>query len=72
MASFVEVNIGIAFACIHAMKPIMAKLFPGVFTAANPHAVERLPDQRINEASASSNDVVDAVIYAKAESKDIA
>jgi hypothetical protein len=55
MTSSVEVNIGIAFSCIHAMKPIMAKLFPGMFKSSRPHAVGRIPDQVINEASDSSN-----------------
>ena len=61
MTSSVEVNIGIAFACIHAMKPIMAKIFPAMFTSASPHAVDRIPDQLINERSDSSNGVVGTV-----------
>ncbi len=61
VTSSVEVNIGIVFACIHAMKPIMAKIFPAMFTSASPHAVDRIPDQLINERSDSSDGVVGTV-----------
>jgi len=31
MASSVEANVGIIFACMHAIKPILSKLIPGLF-----------------------------------------
>jgi hypothetical protein len=69
MSSSVEVNIGIAFACIHAMKPIMAKLFPGMFTSSSPHAVGRIPDQVINEANDSFNSVIGTVFMRRLDFK---
>jgi hypothetical protein len=69
MASSVEVNFGIAFACIHAMKPIMAKIFPALFTSASPHAVDRIPDQLINERSDSSDGVVGTVFMGRLRPK---
>jgi hypothetical protein len=31
MASSVEANVGIIFACMHAIKPILSKIIPGLF-----------------------------------------
>jgi hypothetical protein len=66
------VNFGIAFACIHAMKPVMARLFPGSFQSpGNAHAGQRIPDQLVNDTSDSSNGVA-AVSLTEMALKDIA
>jgi hypothetical protein len=71
MIASVEVNVGIAFACMHAMKPIMANLFPSIFgSAADSHAIQRMPSQVIDNTNSSSNGDVCVVFGAKAASKD--
>jgi hypothetical protein len=68
----VEVNFGIAFACLHAMKPVMAYLFPSLFNSSgNAQPIRRIPDRLVNDTSISSS-AAEAMSLAKMPRKDMA
>lgn len=56
ISSSVEVNIGIIFTCMHAMRPVLAKLVPEFFTSGSGGSSNKYSNEKsASNKSAASN-----------------